>query len=314
MISRSDFQSRADWLAARTANPYQIGASDWATILGRNKFESAFSWFHRKRDRIEIAQSLPMELGIELEPFIIRKFIEQTGRAVVTGYFTFTHSDYDFLSATPDGLIDGALPLECKMTGALEDQLYVYNIQQQAQIACMCVDSGALAILETGWRKQLTIFDNARNDEWINAALPRIIEMHDRLLNNDPPPIDGSESTARALAMLHPRDTGEVVQGDGHAMMAIRELLIIKAQIKQYEEYQAEHENRIKNTIADATTLDCDGYSASWKFQTRAGQIVVPDDARPVLDAHGIPYEIKGASEFRVLRVKEVKQRVRQAT
>jgi putative phage-type endonuclease len=91
--------ARAEWLEERKT---YLGATDVSAILGLNPYETAHNVWLRKRGLIEEKEStLPMELGIYLEPFIARKFAEKTGYRL-TKSKTYRDKKFEFLACNPD--------------------------------------------------------------------------------------------------------------------------------------------------------------------------------------------------------------------
>jgi predicted phage-related endonuclease len=90
-----------------------------------------------------------------------------------------------------------------------------------------------------------------------------------------PPDVDGSASTAKVLAKLHPEDDGSEVFLPAEAADWTDEIEAAKEQIKTAEVMKQAAENRLKAAIGDATFgLLPDGSRWSWKSQTRKSYVV----------------------------------------
>ena len=97
-----------------------IGGSDIAKLLGRSRRGGPLDLYTEKLtpfdESAEIAENLPAEVGSYLEPFLVSKYTQRTGKTVVPKAMTY-YPDHPFMFANIDGFIenDGAI-LECKTT------------------------------------------------------------------------------------------------------------------------------------------------------------------------------------------------------
>jgi len=280
------------WLAERKTG---VTATDAPVIAGCRG--SAYQLWAEKRGLIEppdLADREWIRWGHLLEPVVLAEYAERTGREVIPwpAYTVARHPDRDWLICTPDAeQIDGGRrgALEVKTAGEYrshdwdDEPPLAYQVQLQHQLAVLSLERGTLAVLIGGNR--LRWFDAERNEPFIRTLLEVEEEFWFLCQSGRPPPVDGSEATARALAKLHPADTGESVILPEEAAQWDRDLQEVKAAIKDGEAAAAELENRIKAAIGDATYgILPDGSGRwSWKTQQRA------------------EYTVK-ASSFRVLR------------
>ena len=112
------------WLEMRRQG---IGGSDAAAILGLSPYKSPLLVYYEKVHGTVQEDSLAMELGRELEPFLRRKFAcwlkEQEGCSVAVEEvpFLLQHPEHPFLLANLDGRIHhpehGPCGLELKTAG-----------------------------------------------------------------------------------------------------------------------------------------------------------------------------------------------------
>jgi len=294
---------RAAWLAERRNG---IGASEVAAVLGVHPFLSPYELWVRKTGMApegeEAEESEAMYWGNVLEEVISAEYCRRTGRRVADhGRYTIQRNPkFPHVFATLDREIlpsggKGRGVLECKTTGAWAASEWelgaplTYQVQVQVQLAVTGFEEGALAVLIGGQRYQHTEFQ--RNEEFICRMAEAVADFWARVVAKEPPPVDGSASTARALRALHPRDSGETVELPAEALQWHQDLEAAKAAMKAAEAARRVAENQLQAAIGDATFgLLPDGSSYSWRTQER--------------EAHQV-----AASSFRVLR--HVKSRAR---
>jgi len=306
------YPDRESWLASRADT---IGASDVATIVGANPYKSAYALWAEKRGHIPPeADNIPMRVGRALEPEIAAIYTETTGTAVVDpgDFAVFAHPDMSYWTCTPDRLVtDGtriARAVELKSIGeqaamAMKDgePPLPYSVQLQSQMAVLGIEDGDLACL-IGHRA-FEVFPFKRHNKLIAGLAAKVREFHERVLNGDPPPVDGSESTARALAALWPEDIGDMITLDHDAVLAAQEIVRLKAAQKEATAQIAEYENFLAGYLKEATGGTGEGVTVTYKAQTRKAAIRVEIGHRAALMAAGIEYKETAESTFRVLRI-----------
>jgi len=238
-------------------------------------------------------------------------------RTGVAHRFTLARDpDLSFLVASPDATIlpvridpltgvaeDGPVPpppvlgalgiLEVKNVDVSKGRLWddaqeppvEYLVQLQHQLMVTGLRWGSIAALVGGNR--FLWADVARDEELIAMMRTLEIEFWKGVLNEQPPPVDGSESTKALLARLYPKDTGEEVVLPAEAREWDRQRVDAMVTINAAKEMQQEAENKIRAAIGDATmgTIS-DGLKYSWRFQTRKAHFVKESEFR-VLRRHG---------------------------
>jgi len=301
-----------EWLAQR----YQgIGASDVPAILGLVPNRSAYTIYHEKLGLVPRQDAtLAMQGGHALEPVLADAYVKKTGRTIWDpGDFTiYRHPDYEWLFCTPDRFVqfeDGARgPLELKCTGRAHakawsdgDPPLSNQVQHQIQMAILGAECGALAGCPVeDW--VLYEFDYERSDRLIAQTIPALKEFWDRLLAKDPPPVDGSDSTAKTIKALHPKDNGETVAFTPDTVEAAMEYEGWKEREKEAAAKKDAYKNLVMAAIGDATFGELGPCKYSYKHQTRKPYIQVGVQYHEALKAAKIPHTLKGASEYRVLR------------
>jgi putative phage-type endonuclease len=289
---------RARWLDARTRG---IGASDAAAILGVNPWKSALMLYAEK---IGLTAPTPeeserMKWGHRLEQPIADAYEDETGRVTIDpGDFAIIHHrDLPYIQATldrrvtivrtlpdvpqPPGAGDGAL--EIKTTNAwnaaewADEPPLLYQVQLQHQLAVASLQWGSLAVLIGG--QEFRWQDQARNDEFIAKMIAAEDEFWFHVQHQIPPAPDASASSAKALALLYPKEERDTILLDGPNAQALIDADARRQRasdlMKQAEAEQLAAENLIKAAIGDHTFgFLTNGVRYSWKYQTRPAHSV----------------------------------------
>ncbi|HLP97636.1 MAG TPA: YqaJ viral recombinase family protein [Sideroxyarcus sp.] len=201
-----------------------IGGSEVGTILGLNKWESAFTLWCKKTGRIEgnIPVSEAMEWGSRLEPVILDKWreehvfvncIEQPG--------TYCHPDHPWMIANPDAIYtdptgDWKGIIEVK-TAQFEDDWADgvprhYEAQVQWYLQILGLEHAYVVALFHGNRyREFEVHANPLAQE---AALDAASVFWACVVNDMQPDFDGSMSTYQTVRTIHPDiEDGEVELG-----------------------------------------------------------------------------------------------------
>jgi len=282
-----DYPDREQWLAARRSG---IGASEAAAVLGVSPWKTPLQLYAEKLEITEpdIAETEAMQWGLLLEAPVAEHYATVTGRTLADpGRFTLHRSRmHPWMVATLDRAILRAegrtVPgvLEIKTTGGFRAEDWETEppmpaqVQAQHQLAVMDWQWGSIAVLIGGQR--FRYFDVERNDAFIEAMIATEAAFWQRLEEQNPPPVDGSDSARDLLKRLYPKETpGLTVVLPGEATdWAARRLEGI-ALGKQGEAMRTAAENRIKQAIGEAEVgVLSDGSQFTWRATERAGYVV----------------------------------------
>ncbi len=306
------YKTREDWLAAR---PLHIGASEVATILGVNPWKSAYTLWHEKKGLIPQSEAgIAARVGLALEPLLTEFYQQEQGVQVVDPgqYTVYEHPQFPWLTCTPDRLIVDAdskivKAVELKTIGEFVAQKLRdgepplgYQVQLQAQMEVLGCLFGDLACL-IGNRK-FEVFQFTRHERLVQEMLIKLRAFWESMETGDPPPPDGTPSTAATLKALHPDDNGEVVQMSDGVCDLYHSYRSTKAQIKGLEEQLQGYKNAITAEIGPNTWMENDDFRLSYKTQERAGCLKVTEEYQGALEKSGIPYKETKGTKFRVLR------------
>ncbi len=213
LVAADKVAARSDeWLAARGLG---IGASEIATVLGISPWDSPFSLYWRKKLATPTDMNEAMEWGLRHEQAIADKFAENHPDVDLEPAGLYRHAEHAWMLATPDRLArtvgDGPIELvQIKTTHSWDgwgepgtDQIPVYyRAQVQQEMAVMGAARCSVPVLAGGnsYREYFVDYDQADVDAIVTAGAAFMA----RLAGDDPPDIDGSAATTKAIKALHP--------------------------------------------------------------------------------------------------------------
>lgn len=306
--------TREEWLTLRLGG---IGGSEAAAVAGASEWASPMSVYLQKVGAVPPTEvNEAMEWGLRLEPAVIAKFEEQSGRKVIGRQRFFRHPVLPFMLATIDGRYkdeDGEWCLfEGKTTSAWNDAewrdecpLHIW-VQVQHDLAVMGYRKASVAVLIGGQR--FVCVPVARSDEYIERLVEREREFYERhMLPQIPPPVDGSDASTEALKMLYPEADGtelEPLPDEEAAERLVSDYLAWRFRVKEDEKQVAEAENALKAMLGEAEAGTAGTWRVSWTNRTRRGL-----DAKALTAAHpAIAEEFTKETTYRQFAVKELKR------
>ena len=300
--------SKEDWMKLRFTT---IGGSDAAAILGLNPYKSPYALWAEKTGKVipeDISQKEAVRLGTDLEDYVAHRFMESTGKKVRRENYTVFRDDMPYAHANYDRLVIGEnAGLEIKTTNALHLSKFK-NGEFPANYYCQCVHymmvSGLkrwyLAALVLGIDFKVFVID--RDEAEIEALRMAEEDFWNLVQNDQPPEIDGMDSTADALNAAFPVSDPEADAVD--LTGCATDLAILDEctrQIKELEEKKKAAQARVMETLGTAEKGFYSTYSVSWKSQKRQ-----TFDRKKWEKDHGeIPEEYLKVSESRTFRFKK---------
>lgn len=244
-----------------------IGASEIGSVLGLNKWQSAYDLWEIKTGRRKDDESnIYMEMGTAMEPIVADQFSKRRPEFILHEAMTktgeqrvFQHPKHPFITCTPDRLILNPSDLnqfvglvECKTTVANMDAesiplSYYAQVQYQAGILRDLghpVETIVIAVLKSYYDFFYVPleFDPEFYDQCVSAA----IEFWDLVRKDQEPPVQTSNDILRR-GIYNPN----AVELNDSMAAELERLKEIKSQIKDLEEQADE--------IAEATKLHLGG-------------------------------------------------------
>lgn len=281
-------KEKAKWLEQR-ANT--IGGSEAGTILGMNDYQSAYGlWAEKTGKTAPFTGNLATEVGTYLEPFVAKKFEEETGLKVQRSNFIWFNSDYPKQHASPDRLIPSQhAGLEIKTTSAWNNAKFKdgqFPIQYYAQcVQYMCVTGYPIWYLAVLVGNQGFHIYMLRDNEdipvpsWVEGSL--VVDQEDRkalkeacesfwdcVARDIPPMVDGSDDCTDTLQEIFTAEEGTTMRL--YCNPTIEKLLDVKKQIEELKEVQQDIENQLKAEMGNTETAYCGKWRISWKEQNRS--------------------------------------------
>lgn len=285
--------------AARQAERRKrVHASDAAGVLGVSPWASLTSVYADKTlpaVLVNGSMSERFSIGLELEQPIRAMYVRKFGGKLHAWreWAIAVSRQHPWLGCTPDGFAEdksrgGLGLLEIKTASEFSrdewrDSIPVaYQIQVQACLAVTGLEWGVVAVLLG--LSSIERYFVERNDAFIAAMLAVLRDFWTCVELRQPPAVDGSAATTRALARLHPDDNGLAINLPDNSDALLAKLRDVKSLAKRCDQQKSAIENELRQALGDNTYgVTPGGEWVSWRSQSRA--------------AHKV-----AASTFRVLR------------
>ncbi|GAA4924306.1 putative phage-type endonuclease [Nonomuraea thailandensis] len=253
---------REEFLANRLAG---IGGSDIAAVLGMHRHTSPIKLYLEKRGELP---PLPRpawleeaaDIGSDLEEFIASRFARMTG-TWVEPIGTLQHVDRAWMLVNLDrrveGCDDGPCFVECKNRSEYQFEDWRDGVPDEPAlqvhwgIGVSGYSHGHLAALIGGNKFRHVRID--RDEQLLSHLVEAGERFMKRVLDGDPPPIDGSDATTELLAHLfdvHPDAIRELDPAKITPLLAERDRL--KAEVKEREQQLSEIDNQLTAELGDA--------------------------------------------------------------
>ena len=264
--------SREEWLMRRRKT---IGGSDAAGIVGLSRWASPFSvWADKTGRAAEKEDTEAMRQGRDLEDYVARRWMEESGKRVYRLPAMLYHPKYPFAHADVDRMVMGEnAGLECKATFSLDLKQFngvEFPVQYYAQCVHYLAVTGAdrwyLAILAYG--RGFFTFTLERNQAEIDALMAAEADFWKLVEQDTPPDADGSEATSAALREVYPISEHTTADLFGRDTV-LREYMRLKEDKKALDTRLGEIENTIKADMGEAESGLCGSFHISWKSQNR---------------------------------------------
>lgn len=263
--------TKEEWLEMRTKG---IGGSDVSVIAGLNPFKSAFQLWMEKTGMIRPAEEENdyIHFGNVLEPIVRKEFMERTGKKVRMKKCIIQHSEYPFMLANVDGIVneeEGPCIFEAKTASAYKEKAWQdhvpeeYQLQIQHYMAVTGTKKAYIAALIGG--NKFVYHMVPRDEELIGL----IIEMERQfwecnVMQNNPPEIDGSSATAAYLDSMYKHGVKKTVTLPEEAKQIIASYRKTAEAIKELERIKNEAENRLKAYLKDSEEGVIDDQIVRW--------------------------------------------------
>jgi predicted phage-related endonuclease len=204
-----DFENgSAEWHELRNQAGV-VGGSQVGAICGVSPWESPLARFYKATGQIsdEVKPSMSMKLGTALEEPILSIFASEHPEFDVYTVGTYASKDYEWAHANADGIFmeaDGTMGIiEVKFSRDYwSDGLplhYRYQVMYYLHIFGFH-KAIVVALAGSTYTEIVVEYDKFEAE----AMFAKVLDFHNRVLENRPPDFDGSSSTYEALRQLNP--------------------------------------------------------------------------------------------------------------
>lgn len=271
---------REQWLTVRKGG---IGSSDAAAAVGLNPYKSQLALWLEKTGRdaampqIDANEdSTPAFWGTILEPIVATQYSKRTGLKVRKVNAVLQHSDPDlrWMMANLDREVIGSAEvqiLECKTAGINGAKLWkdgvpeYVQLQVMHQLAVTGKQAADVAVLIGG--QDLEIHRIERDEKMIANLIDLERRFWQYVVDDTPPPADGSNSADQALRCLYPQDNGRTLDLSGNPALSVAyvELKALKQTISKQQQREAELKQLLQQAMGDVSRATFAGGQITWK-------------------------------------------------
>lgn len=275
MRTRLKFNDRAQWLEARKDG---IGASEVASIVGLNPWETPYQLWRRKTGQDPAKQeTFAMKAGHYLEDAVARFWSDETGCEIIKSSdedFMFVNPDKPFLRVSPDRTYwltgqtrndDNKGILECKTTQKIIDANDLpkhWFVQVQMNLGVAELQEGSLAWLTAGREF------GYKHLSFVPDFFAWLCEETEKFwLDNVKGGKEPAATNVQDVVLKYARHTdGKVVEATDEIYSAYTDLKAVREEMSALEERKAALEEKIKLGFGDAEALSYGGSTiATWK-------------------------------------------------
>lgn len=267
-----------------------LGGTDISAIVGRNPFRAPIDVYMEKVGLTDNGEpSLAMEIGIELETLLARKYKERMSSLTSELYFDFTPPmirapAVDWMIGHPDRHIymgEAAIPpvghhgLEIKTTtfrfADLWGEEFSDDIPEWILIQVqwyMGLDGLPFYDVPVLIDRELKIYRIQKNSELIKTLrLAGHKFWHEHVLAKIPPPTDEAPGWSDYFKAIYPIDSGKTIKVSDmdSEHTDIHNLALAKIHLEEAENFYEREKNNVKKLMGDASRLESVLGYISWK-------------------------------------------------
>lgn len=261
--------SRNDWLQMRKTG---IGGSDAGAVCGLNPYSSAMNVFYDKTsEELSDFDNEAMRQGRDLEEYVARRFMEQTGKRVYRSNKMYRSATHPFMLADIDRLVSGEnAGLECKTVSPYMADKWIgneipphYMIQCHHYMAVTGKEAWYIAAVILG---QGFLYRKILRDESLIQNLTSIEEQFwkNHVLAGKMPDPDGSKACDEVLAQYFKT----AASGSSIPLIGFDEKLKRREElsclIQKLEREQKQIDQEVKAYMKDCETASSERYRVSW--------------------------------------------------
>lgn len=302
-----------------------IGSTDSAAILGVSPWKDAHDvWRQKVHGEPSKDPSLPMWLGTELEGAIGKLYTAETQIEVVRNPIQYKleprgilRCHVDFTRQHPvlgvgDGLVEAKTARSKRGWGEVGTVKIPrhYWIQVQHQMAVTSAPFVDVAVLFG--HEDFRIYHIEQDTDFIRALIQDMEEWWDLyVVTETPPPVDGTEGSARWLRETYPRSLVDAIPATADHAALVRELSTLreaKDALARADEIMVQ---QLKDIIGDHEGMTGGNFTIRWKSQRDYQKVEwerVASVYREILEAKGIAGESLDSVVTQNTEIKEGKR------
>jgi putative phage-type endonuclease len=267
-ISTTDL-THEEWLRLRKAG---IGGSDAGAICGLNPYSSPMSVYYEKTClETEEFDNESMRQGRDLEDYVARRFMEETGLKVRRSNVMYQSETYPFMLANVDRLISGEnMGLECKTASAYSADKWVgdsvpahYELQCHHYMAVTGAKAWYLAVVILGKEFKFKRID--RDEELIQNLIT--IEQdfwENHVLSRNMPDPDGSGISNEVINRYFPSAIKKSIPLSANLNEQLKRREEIIHLTNKLTQEQNQIEQQIKLYMGEYEIAFNDNYRVTW--------------------------------------------------
>ncbi len=261
-----------EWLELRKKG---IGGSDASVVCGINKYKSPVELWLEKTNQLPYQEAGEAAYwGTQLEPIVKSEFTKRTGIAVKDLKQLLQSEEHPFMLANLDGVCEhpefGSCVFEAKTASAFkagewEDDIPdEYMLQIQHYMAVTGFKGAYIAVLIGGNSFRWKFVE--RDDELIAILINLETDFWKHVQNNTPPPLDGSEASAKFLAdKFSDSKADSKIDLPDNAADLILQYEAAKERLDEITEQKQRVENLLKQMLGNNELGTIGGNIVSWK-------------------------------------------------
>ena len=266
------------WLEYRKTG---IGGSDASVVCGINKYRSPVELWLEKTGQLPYQEAGEAAYwGTQLEPVVRSEFTKRTGIEVKLVKQLLLSEEHPFMQANLDGICEhpdyGTCIFEAKTASAYKSNEWEnsipaeYMLQIQHYMSVTGYKGTFIAVLIGGNTFKWKYIE--RDDEIIEMLIHLEADFWEHIVNNTPPPLDGSEASEKFLSDRYPESIPQSrIILPPEADVLIKEYDKETAILNKAAERRQRAENLLKEMLGDNENGISENRIISWKsiFQER---------------------------------------------
>lgn len=270
--------SYEQWLEYRKTG---IGGSDASVVCGINKYRSPVKLWLEKTGQLPYQEAGEAAYwGTQLEPVVRSEFTKRTGIEVKLVKQLLQSEEHPFMQANLDGICEhpdyGTCIFEAKTASAYklnewENSIPAeYMLQIQHYMSVTGYKGTFIAVLIGGNTFKWKYIE--RDDEIIEMLIHLEADFWEHIVNNTPPPLDGSEASEKFLSDRYPESIPQSrIILPPEADVLIKEYDKETAILNEAAERRQRAENLLKEMLGNNENGTSENRIISWKsiFQER---------------------------------------------